>query len=82
MEQFSDSLLLPLFFIKSFQVPACPAETPEVGGQEWHVPPQVLGYQLTLLETRETDYASHITTGPPIFLEDAASLRNIVKPNL
>jgi hypothetical protein len=37
-------------------------------------PPQVLGYQLTLLGPRGTDYARHITTGPPIFLGDAASL--------
>ena len=36
--------------------------------------PQVLGYQLTLLGSRGADYARHITTGPPIFLDNAASL--------
>jgi hypothetical protein len=50
------------------------AETPEVGGQGGHVPPQVLGYQLTLFGPRGADYAHHITTGPPIFLDDTASL--------
>ena len=30
-----------------------------------HVPPQVLGYQLTLFRPRGADYAHHITTGPP-----------------
>ena len=44
------------------------AETPEVGG------PQILGYQLTLFGPRGADYAHHITTGPPIFLDDAAPL--------
>ena len=48
--------------------------TPEVGGPGGHVPPQVLGYQLTLFGPREADLARHITTGPPIFLDDAASL--------
>ena len=50
------------------------AETPEVGGQGGHVPPQVLGYQLTLFGPRGADYVRHITTCPPIFSEDAASL--------
>ena len=35
---------------------------------------QVLGYQLTLFGPRGADYARHITTGPPIFMDDAASL--------
>ena len=39
-------------------------ETPEVGG---HVPPQVLGYQLTLFGPREADYARHITSAPHLF---------------
>ena len=47
------------------------------GGQGRHVPPQVLGYQLTLFGPRGADYARHITTGPPIFLDDAASLKCI-----
>ena len=34
-------------------------------GQGGHVPPQVLGYQLTLFGPRGADYARHITTGPP-----------------
>ena len=38
--------------------------------------PQVLGYQLTLFGPRGADYAHHITTVPPIFLDDAASLLN------
>ena len=40
------------------------------------MPPQkkFLGYQLTLFGSRGTDYARHITTGLPIFLDDAASL--------
>ena len=50
------------------------SETPEVGGQRGHV----LGYQLTIFRPRGTDYACHTTTGPPIFLDDAASLCNIV----
>jgi hypothetical protein len=45
------------------------AEMPEVGGQ--------LGYQLTLFGPRGAYYARHITTGPPIFLEDAASLSGV-----
>ena len=36
---------------------------------------QVLGYQLTLFGPRGADYACHITTGPLIFLEYAASLK-------
>ena len=51
------------------------AEGGEAGGG--HVPPQVLRYQLTLFGPRGADYARHITTGPPIFLDDAASLLNI-----
>ena len=50
------------------------SETPEVGGPGGHVPPQVLGYKLTLFGPRGADYARHITTGPPIFLDNAASL--------
>ena len=50
------------------------AETPEVVEQGGHVPPQVLGYQLTLFEPRGADYARHITTGPLIFLDNAAPL--------
>ena len=38
------------------------------------MPPQVLGYQLTLFGPRGADYARYITTCPPIFLDDAASL--------
>ena len=54
-------------------------ETPEVGGG--HLPPsQVLGYQLTLFGPRGTEYARHITAGPPIFLEDAASLDGKIQP--
>ena len=49
-------------------------ETPEVGGPGGHVPPQVLGYQLTLFGPRGADYARYITTCPPIFLGDAAFL--------
>ena len=49
-------------------------ETPEVGGPGGHVPPQVLGYQLTLFGPRGADYARYITTCPPIFLDNAASL--------
>ena len=45
-----------------------------MGGQGGHVPPQVLGYRLTLFGPRGADYARHITTGPPMLLEDAASL--------
>ena len=49
-----------------------------MGGPGGHVPPQVLGYQLTLFGPRGEDYARHITTGPaPIFLEDAASLERL-----
>ena len=51
-------------------------ETPEVGG---HVPPQVLGYQLTLFGPRGADYARHITTCPPIFSDGAASLLSCFK---
>ena len=32
------------------------------------------GYQLTLFGPKGADYARHITTGPPMFLDDAASL--------
>ena len=32
-----------------------------------HVPPQVLGYQLTLFGPREADYARHITSAPHLF---------------
>ena len=49
-------------------------ETPEVGGPGGHVLPQVLGYQLTLFGPRGADHARHITTGPPKFLDDGASL--------
>ena len=38
---------------------------------------EVLGYQLTLFGPRGADYARHITTGPPIFLHDGASLLGI-----
>ena len=48
-----------------------------MGGPGGHVPPQVLGYQLTLFKLRGADYARHITTGPPIILDDAASLCGI-----
>ena len=48
------------------------AETPEVRGQGGY--PQVLGYQLPLFGPRRADYVLHITTDPPIFLDDAASL--------
>ena len=41
------------------------SETPEVGGQGGHVPPQVLGYQLTLFGPKGADYARYITTCPP-----------------
>ena len=34
----------------------------------------VLGYQLTLFGPRGADYARHITTGPSIFLDDAAGV--------
>ena len=44
--------------------------TPEVGA--------VMGYQLTLFGPRGADYAPHITTGPPIFLDYAAPLYYIV----
>ena len=42
-------------------------------------------YQLTLFEPRGADYARHITTGPPIFWDDAASLKlitNVPEPIL
>ena len=45
-----------------------------MGGQGGHVPPKNLGYQLTLFGPRAADYVHHIITGPPIFLDDAASL--------
>ena len=48
------------------------------GGRGGTCPPQVLGYQLTLFGPRGADYARHITTGPPIFLDDAASLTRVV----
>ena len=35
------------------------------GRQGGHVPPQVLGYQLTLFGPRGADYACHITSAPP-----------------
>ena len=44
-------------------------------------PPQVLGYQLTLFRPRVADYARHITTGHPIFLDDAASLNSLLVPS-
>ena len=48
------------------------------GGRGACAPPQVLGYQLTLFGPRGADYARHITNcPPPIFLDDAASLRTI-----
>ena len=37
-------------------------------------PSQVLRYQLTLFGPRGADYARHITTGPPIILDDAVSM--------
>ena len=47
------------------------------GGKGGHAPsPQVLGYQLTLFGPSGADYAPHITSGPPIFLYDAAPLRS------
>ena len=52
-----------------------------MGGQGGHVPPQVLGYQLTLFGPRGADYARHITTGPPIFLDNAASLNLVITIN-
>ena len=42
-------------------------------------PPQVLGYQLTLFGPSGADYARHITTGPFVFLDDAASLFYLVE---
>ena len=52
------------------------SETPEVGGRGGGVyAPQLLGYQLTLFGPRGVDYARHITTGPPISLDDAAPLQ-------
>ena len=36
-----------------------------MGGQGGQVPPQVLGYQLTLFRPRGADYVHYITTGPP-----------------
>ena len=64
---------LRLFFCKKRTWTSLGAETPEVGG---HMPPQVLGYQLTLFGPRGADYARHITTCPPIFSDVAASLRS------
>ena len=49
---------------------------PEVEGG--HVPPQVLGYRLTLFGPRGADYARHITMCPPIFSDDAASLLKLL----
>ena len=46
---------------------------------EGHVPPQNLGYQLILFGPRGPDYVCHIDTGPLIFLDDAASLREEVR---
>jgi hypothetical protein len=37
------------------------------GGAGGHVPPQVLGYQLTLFGPRGADYARHSTKCPPSF---------------
>ena len=51
------------------------AEIPGVGGGGRRAcAPQVLGYQLSLFGSRGVDYAGHITTGSPIFLDDAESL--------
>ena len=47
--------------------------------RRWGAPPQVLGYQLTLFGPRGADYAPHITTGPPIFLDDVAPLASKVQ---
>jgi hypothetical protein len=52
------------------------SETPEEGGGHGgHVPPpKILGCHYPLFGPRGADYARHITTGPPIILDDAASL--------
>ena len=50
------------------------AETPEVGGPGGHVPPQVLGYQLTLFGPRGQIMPAILLPCPPIILDDAAFL--------
>ena len=47
-------------------------ETPEVGGPGGHVPPQVLGYQLTLFGPRGQIMPAILLPCPAIFLADAA----------
>ena len=50
-----------------------------VGGQEGggEIEPQFLADQLTLFRPGGSDYARHISTGPPRFLDDTASLKVI-----
>ena len=43
------------------------SETPEVG--------ESFGTSFNPIQTKGADYAHHITTAPPLFLDDAASLR-------
>ena len=45
-----------------------------MGGPGGHVPPQVLGYQLTLFEPRGQIMPAILLPCPPIFLVDAAFL--------
>ena len=49
------------------------AGTPEVGGPGGHVPPQVLGYQLTLFGPRGQIMPAILLLCPPIILDDVNS---------
>ena len=46
----------------------------DAGGGGACAPPS-FGISVNPIRTKGADYARHITTGPPIFLDDAASLK-------
>ena len=50
------------------------AETPEVGGPGGTCPPKIWDFSKPYSDQGGADYAPHVTTGPPIFLDDVAPL--------
>ena len=74
-EKFEHDWLLPMSIHECRRLDSfANAEAPVMEGARGACAPQVLGYQLTLFGPRGADHARHITTGPPKFLDDGASL--------
>ena len=58
---------LPIIVLEQFCFVISKSETPEVEGQGGNVPPQVLGYQLTLFGPRRQIMPAILQQPPPSF---------------